>query len=141
VQDVDWQARADRLYAGYLTAQAVLGIVLWVVLLASPAVREGFELVPERRLVTTTFVFGDIGIIVIGSAIGAWGIRERAPWTVPAVAFTAGAVMYPTLYLIGWVALTGTGSAGLAVMVPVSTLTCWVAYRVYRDAPRTERPR
>jgi hypothetical protein len=122
-----------RISAGYLGAQAILGIVLWVGLAASSTARSWFELVPGRRAVTDGFRFADLGLIVIGSALGAWALASNRPWATPAVWFTAGAVMYPTVFLIGWVSFTrGVGVVGLAVMVPVSTFTCWVAYQTWR---------
>ena len=61
----------------------------------------------------------------------------RRAWAVPIVAFTAGCVVYPTVYLVGWVSFSrGVGYAGLALMVGVSTLTCWLAYQVWQDRDR-----
>lgn len=130
---------ATKVCAGYLLAQAVLGVVLWVVLTASETVWSWFELVPSVPEVTDAFFFGDLGVIVVASAFGAWGVWSRTRWAVPVVAFTAGAVVYPTVYLIGWTSLTGIGSVPLWVMVTTSTLTCWVAWMTWRaDLERPE---
>lgn len=118
--------------AGYLLVQAVLGVVLWVALTASETIWSWFELVPEVPEVTDAFFFGDLGVIVVASAVSAWGVWSRARWSVPAAAFTAGAVAYPTVYLIGWTSLTGVGSVPLWVMITTSTLTCWVAWLIWR---------
>jgi hypothetical protein len=125
--------RSTRVYSTYLAAQAVLGIVLWVALASSSTVRSWIELVPERREVTDAFGFADIGLIVTGSALGSWAVHGNKSWAVPVVAFTAGAVVYPTVYLLAWVNYTnGVGVIGLGLMVVVSTLTCWTAYQVWK---------
>ena len=131
-REIDWETREARIYAGYLVVQAVLGIVLWFLIATSDLVRDWFELVPDHPNVTDSFVFADIGLVVVGSLLSAWGIWARRPWKVPAVAFTAGAVAYPTLYLLVWVALEGTASAALAVMLWTSTATGWITYQTYR---------
>jgi len=136
---------AQRVYAGYLALQAVLGIGWWVLLATSTTVRSGFELMPERHAVMDAFVFADIAVVVVGSAVGAWAITRGSAWAVPIVWFTAGGIVYPTLYLLGWVSFTGVGSPLLAAMVAVSTLTLWVAFQVWRTSrppppPRRDRP-
>ena len=123
-----------RISAAYLAVQAALGIVLWVGLAASATARSWFELVPDRPEVTDAFRFADLGLIVVGSALGAWAVASARPWATPVVAFTAGCVMYPTVYLVGWVSSTsGVGVVGLVVMVPVSICTCWVAFQTWRS--------
>ncbi|MDZ7732285.1 MAG: hypothetical protein U5R31_03510 [Acidimicrobiia bacterium] len=133
----DWHSLAEGLYAGYLWVQAVLGVVLWLGIWTSDTVRSWFELVPTRPEVTDAFAFGDLGLIVVTSALGAWGVRRRRSWALPVVAFTAGGVVYPTLFLIGWMALTDDGAIPLAVMVPVSVLTCWITWQLWREGRRT----
>jgi len=127
----------ERLYAGYLIVQAVCGVVLWTAFAGAPTVRGWFELAADRHAVMDAFVFADLIVVVLGSGLSAWAIRTRASWAVPMVAFTAGAILYPTLYLIGWVSFKGTGALCLAIMVPSTTFTCWVAYQVWKTA----RPR
>lgn len=127
-------ATTDRVYAGYFVAQAVVGVVLWIAAALSSTVRSWLELIPERHDVTQAFLFPDMGVIVVGSALSAWAILTRARSAPVWAAFTAGGVLYPTIYLFGFVASTGGGAAAaLAIMVPPSTLTCWVAYQVYRS--------
>ena len=57
------------------------------------------------------------------------------------MAFTAGAIVYPTLYLVGWVSFTESGSLCLAIMVPASIFTGWVSYQVWRASVRSAVPR
>jgi hypothetical protein len=125
---------ASRLYAGYLALQAALGVVLWIGIANSSTIRSGFELVEERPWVTDAFVYPDLFVTVVGSALSAWGIAAAKRWAVPVVAFTAGSVVYPTIYLFGWVAREEVGGPALAVMVAVSTLTCWIAWQTYRTS-------
>ena len=125
---------AEPVYIGYFVAQAVVGVVLWAGLAASPTVRSWFELRPDTHAVMDAFVFADVLVVVVGSLLSVWGLRTAAPWAVPVVAFTAGGVVYPTLYLVGWVSFAGSGSLCLAIMVPPATLTCWIAYQTYRTS-------
>jgi hypothetical protein len=132
---VSYETLVARVYGGYLALQAVLGIVLWIALATTPTVQEWFELVPAAPATTDSFAFADLGIAVVGSGLGSWAVWNRRRWAVPATAFTAGAMVYPTAYLMGWVALTSETPVALAVMLPASSLTCWIAYQVYRNAP------
>jgi hypothetical protein len=120
---------AERVFAGYLLAQAVAGIGWWLTLARSPPVRSWFELSPGRPEVLDAFAVAD-AVVIAGSALGARGLLARRPWTVPVVAFTAGGLVYPTLYLVGWVSFTGAGSPCLAIMVPPTVFTCWIARNV-----------
>jgi hypothetical protein len=121
---------AGRLYAGYLVAQAIAGVALWIAFAESPTIRSWFELMPEKHAVMDAFVFADLFLIVAGSGLGAWAIERGSRFAAPVIAFTAGGIVYPTLYLLGWVSFTGTGVACLGIMVPSATFTCWVAYQV-----------
>ena len=122
-----------RVYVGYLAAQTVLGIGWWIALSTSTTVRSSFELMADHRAVMDAFVFADVAVVVLGSALSAWAIAREVAWAVPAVAFTAGGIVYPTLYLFGWVSFTTVGSPLLAAMIAVSTLTCWVAFQLWRN--------
>jgi hypothetical protein len=125
--------RAARIYAAYLAAQAVVGVLLWVAYVASPTVRGWFELLPSHRPVTDAFALADLLVAVLASACSAWAVDREAAWAVPAVAFTAGAMVYPTFYLIAWVSYAGTGRAALTIMLAPATLTCWIAYQTWRS--------
>jgi hypothetical protein len=129
-------ASERRIYAGYLAVQAVAGVALWVAFALSATVRSWFELMAERHAVMDAFVFADLFLVVAGSALGAWAVAGAKRWAVPVVAFTAGGIVYPTLYLVGWVSFTESGVACLAIMVPAAILTCWVAYQVWRASLR-----
>jgi hypothetical protein len=122
----------DRMCGGYLALQAVCGILLWIGVDSSATVREWFEIVPAQPAVTDAFKWADLSVAVVGSALGAYGVFTRAPWTVPVAAFTAGALVYPTAYLVAWVAITGDNTVALAVMIAPSTLSCLVAFRLWR---------
>lgn len=125
---------ARRVYAGYLALQALLGVGLWVVMATVPTVRSGFQLVPDRTRVTDAFVSPDLLVTVLGSGLSAWGIAAAKRWSVPVVAFTAGSVAYPTIYLLGWIGEDSTGAAvALGIMVAVSVLTGWIAWQTYRS--------
>ena len=124
---------ADHVYAAYFVLQAVVGVALWLVYAASPAARSWVGLVPARPAVTAAFAYPDLGVIVLGSLLSAWAIEGRSPAAVPLTAFTAGGVLYPTLYLLGWVSTTNhTGSGVLAIMLPPALLTSWISWQVWR---------
>lgn len=131
-----WREQATRVYAGYLLAQAALGILLWVLLGESAVVRSWFELAPERHQVTDAFVFADLALVVIGSAVAARALWVDASWAAAAVSFTAGAILYPTCYLVIWVAMTGVGAIALGLMVTVSTLTLWIMVQTVASSRR-----
>ncbi len=125
-------AGIDHVYAGYFALQAAVGVTLWVSYAASPAVRSWAGLVSGHEAVTTAFAYPDLGVIVVGSLLSTWAIEGRRASAVPFTALTAGAVLYPTLYLLGWVAMahhTGTGT--LAMMLPPALLTSWISYQVW----------
>jgi hypothetical protein len=122
--------------AGWLGLQAVLGVVLWVGIARSSLVRSWFELVPSHPAVTDSFGVPDIAVIVVGSAVGCAALLTDRRWAVLVVAFTAGAVVYPTVYLLGWLALgEATGTVGLAVMVAVALVNVWLLVQLWRSAP------
>jgi hypothetical protein len=121
----------ERVFAGYLAAQAVAGVLFWVVLGTVPAAREWLELMAEKHEVTDAFLFAD-AIVIVASAAGAWAVIGRRSWALPMVAFAAGGLVYPTLFLVCWVAFTGDGAMTLAVMVAPSSLTCWIAWQLWR---------
>jgi hypothetical protein len=125
---------ASQLSAAYFVLQAIVGIALWVGYAGSPTLRSWFGLLAAKRAVTEAFAYPDLGVIVVGSLLSAWALASRARRAVPLTAFTAGAVLYPTLFLVGWVAMTrgATGSATLAIMIPPSVLTSWIAYLTWR---------
>jgi len=125
-----------HVFAGYLAAQAVLGVAWWITLASSGTVRGWFELMPDHHAVMDAFVFADVAVVVVGSAVSAVAVERGSSLAVPAVFFTAGGIVYPTLYLLGWVSFTGVGSPLLAAMVAVSTLTLWVALQVWRGRDR-----
>jgi hypothetical protein len=117
-----------RVFAAYLLLQAVVGILFWVALEWSPDIRKLFELTATNDDVTDAFFLADLLVGVAGSAAGAWALWSDARWGAPVVAFTAGGLVYPTLFLVAWVARTDTGDACLLIMVPPSIITSSIAW-------------
>jgi hypothetical protein len=124
-----------RVLAGYMALQAAVGVLFWVALLSSPDVRSLFELMPSRHAVTDAFLLADLVVGVTGSIAAASGLWIGARWAVPALAFTTGGIVYPTLFLVCWVAMEGTGGACLAIMVPPSILGLYVTWRAWLLGP------
>lgn len=126
----------DRVYAGYFVAQAAVGVALWVALATSPRVADWIDLLPSHPSVTDSFFLADLFVGVLGSALSAVALGRGARWAFPVVAFTAGGMVYPTIYLMNYLALTGVGRNVLAIMIPPSTLTCWITFQLFRAARR-----
>ncbi len=122
----------ERFALTYLSAQTVLGLLWWLSLATSPAVRGWFELDPGSPEVMDAFVFADVIVVVVGSGLSAWGLATGRRWTTALLWFTAGGIVYPTLYLFGWVAFTGNGGPLLGAMLVVSFFTCWIAWQIWR---------
>ncbi len=127
---------ADHVYAAYFVLQAVVGVALWVGYASSSTLRSWVGLVPAHPAVTASFAYPDLGIIVVGSLLSAWAVEGRRASAVPFTALTAGAVLYPTAYLVGWVASGHhTGAGTLAMMLPPALLTSWISYQVWVSRP------
>lgn len=126
--------KPERIFAGYMALQAAAGVGFWVLLRASGTVRGWIELLPAEHAVTDAFLFADLAVGVVGSALSAWGLWAGRRWALPAVAFTTGGIIYPTLFLLSWVAYTGEGTPCLAVMVPPSILSTWVLVQTWRTS-------
>ena len=121
-----------RVFAAYLVVQAVVGLAFWVGLAVSDEVRELFELVPEIPSVTDAWLFSDLVVGVLGSALGAYALWVDARWALPVVAFTTGGIVYPTVMLVTWVLTEDTGLATLAIMVPPSVISLYVTWWTWR---------
>jgi hypothetical protein len=124
-----------RVFATYLVVQAVVGLAFWVGLAVSDEVRKLFELVPEVRSVTSAWLFADLVVGVLGSALGAYALWTDAHWALPVVAFTTGGIVYPTIMLATWVLMEDTGLATLAIMVPPSVISLYVTWWTWRNRP------
>lgn len=120
-----------RVAAGYFALQAVCGLILWSAIALSSTVRSGFDLVEGRPAVTDAYFFADL-VAVAASAATAWGAWRDRRWAVVAAGITVGTVVYPTVYLVAWVALDGTASPALAVMVPTTVLSVWATWLLWR---------
>jgi hypothetical protein len=102
--------------SAYLVAQGVLGALWWVALFTVPAVRSRFELMADRPSGLDAYLLADLALFVGGSVAAAAAIWRRSPWATVVASFTAGAVAYATLHLLGWVVLEGTAAIGLVPM-------------------------
>lgn len=132
----EWHEQTNaRIYAGYLLLQAGVGIVQWMLVFESATFRSWFEVVDSHRDVMNAFAVADLCVIV-SSIISAWGVAARRAWAPVMVAFTAATLIYPTLWLIGWVMMTDGGGSALLVMIAPTTITTWIAVLVWRARPR-----
>jgi hypothetical protein len=122
--------------AAYFGLQSVLGVLLWVGVFASDEVRSWLDLVPAQPEVTNAFLPADV-VLVVTSALAAWALLRARPWAIAPVLLTAGGIVYPTAYLVGWVVTTdGTAEVALGIMLTASFLSCWFALLVWRARRR-----
>lgn len=122
--------------AGYFGLQAAVGLLLWVGVASSDAVRSWLELVPGRPEVTDAFFPADV-VVIASSALAAWALWRARSWAVVPVMFTLGGIVYPTAYLVGWVgAAEGSAEVALGMMLTASVLSCGAALLVWRARPR-----
>lgn len=122
--------------AGYFGLQAGLGVLLWVGVVTSDAVRSWLELVPAHREVTNAFFPADV-VVIVSSALAAWALWRGRPWAMVPVMFTLGGIVYPTAYLVGWRAAgEGTAAVALGIMLTASALSCGAALLAWRARPR-----
>ena len=126
-----------QVLGGYFAVQAIVGGGFWVLVLVSPSVRKGFEMLAAERAVTNSFVAADILVGIVGSAVAAGLILAGRPTAPPVAALVAGGITYATLYILAWVVFTGTAGAMLAIMVPPAILSCFCAHQVWVTWRRT----
>jgi hypothetical protein len=123
--------------AAYFALQAMAGVLLWLGADLSDVVRSWLELVPERPEVTDGFLPADV-VVIASSALAAWALWRGRSWAMVPVWFTVGGIVYPTVYLIGWVATTdGTGEVALAMMLLASAGCCGAAVLAWRARHQT----
>ncbi len=120
----------------YFALQAVLGVLLWVGVFNSDDVRSWLDLVPALPEVTDAFLPAD-AVLIVCSTLAAWALLRCRPWALVPVLLTAGGIVYPTAYLVGWVVTTdGTAEVALGIMLTASFLCCWFAMLVWRARRR-----
>jgi len=124
--------KPERVFAGYLLIQGIGGVAFWVLLTSVGPVREAIELLPAEHAVTDSFVFADLFVGILGSWLGAYALLRGRRWAVPMVAFTAGGLVYPTFFLLGWLLFTGTGAVCLGIMLLPSLMSSWVAAQTWK---------
>lgn len=121
-----------RVYAGYFALQAVAGVGFWLVVALSGPGREVFEMAQAQPAALDSFLFADIALGIVGSAVAAAALWRGTRWGAPWALFVAGGLVYATVYIVGWVAYTGDGSGLLALMLLPSTLSTWSAAQALR---------
>ena len=125
-----------RAAAAFLAAQATFGAIWWLALLTVPAARTWFELIADRRGALDALVIADVALVVVGSAAAAVAVGRGSPSAPLVTAFTAGAVAYATLTLLGWVLIEGSPAFGLLPMAIASVATTLIAVGTHRAMVR-----
>lgn len=132
-------ARGRGLAVAYYVAQAVLAVFWWVSMASFASVRARFELNPNGPRALDAFLVADLVVFVAGSLASAWAISRRSRRAGFFTAFTAGGVAYATLYLLSWVALEETGTAGVAPMVAALVASTVIALDTSKESDDESR--
>ena len=122
-----------QVFRWYFVAQAAVGVFFWFVVTGSDQGRRIFDLLPGHPRVTDAFFAADL-LAIAASLVCAWAVGSGAKWAAPAVAFTAGCLVYPTVYLVSWAPHSAGGARCLLIMVPPSVITTWIAVRLWKEA-------
>jgi hypothetical protein len=121
-----------RLAAMYFFVQAVAIAGWWAVLLVAPATRQNFLIQGAPFAALGSFALGDLGIIVVGSALV--GARGGRGWAVYAAWLVSGALLYATWFVVA-AAITGVSpSVGAVLMIPASVASFTASVILTRDA-------
>jgi hypothetical protein len=121
-----------RLAVMYFFVQAVAIAAWWALLLTVPTMREGFAIRGALFAVLGSFSLGDLGIIVLGSALV--GARGGRGWAVYAAWLVSGAVLYATCFVVA-ASITGVSPPlGAALMIPASVASIMASVILTRDA-------
>jgi hypothetical protein len=121
-----------RVYSSYFALQAAVGVFFWFVVTGSDEGRRIFDLLPGQPRVTDAFLLAD-ALAIATSIACAWAFEHESRWVVPLAAFTAGCLVYPTLYLVAWAPHSAGAARCLFIMVPPSVISTWIALRAWRD--------
>jgi hypothetical protein len=120
--------RERRATAWVLVAQAG-AVAAWWLALRSGSVRARFELRPDDPLVLDGFALPDFVVLVVGSAVAAWGVARRAAWAGAVVAIVAGGATYATLHVVHHTVVAGRGGWAVVAMVPLALVDLGLAWR------------
>ncbi len=120
-----------RSVALYYLLQGVVGVAFWVAVRGSDVGRKLFELLPGHARVTDAFLWADLAAIA-ATLVCAWAVERDHRLAGLASAFTAGCLVYPTLYLVAWAPTSPGAARCLAIMVPPALISSWLAVRVAR---------
>lgn len=124
-----------RTLSVYFLVQAAAGFFFWFLVNGSDEGRRIFDLMPGHPRVTDAFFYADL-LAIATSLACAWALDHDATWALPIVAFTAGCLVYPTIYLITWAPNSAGGARCLAIMVPPSAITTWITWRLWQQERR-----
>ena len=125
----------QRTLSVYFVAQAAVGVFFWFLVTGPDEGRRIFDLMPGHPNVTDAFFSADL-LAIATSLACAWALDRDASWALPIVAFTAGCMVYPTIYLIAWAPSSAGGARCLLIMVPPSVITTWITVRLWHQDRR-----
>jgi hypothetical protein len=121
-----------RLAVMYFFVQAIAIAGWWAVLLVVPATRQNFLIQGGSFAALGSFALGDLGIIVLGSALV--GARGGRGWAVYAAWLVSGALLYATCFVVA-AAISGVSPLlGAALMIPASIASFTASVILSRNA-------
>jgi hypothetical protein len=116
--------------AFFLVAEAVVALAIWVLMLLDPS-RGAWFLPPDvPPELIRTFMVADLALFVAAPLAAGHAVFHRLTWARPALWFHAGAVVYAALWTAWQLAITGSGGAGLALLLPPALLVPWFAWKL-----------
>lgn len=113
--------------AGYFAVQAFASLTWWLLVATNPACRRWFAFGDDGRSLLP-FLPGDVLFWMVGSCIAAWGERSGAPWRGAVRHAVGGGVACSLVHAAAAAVISGTGYAGVLLMLPAVAMTVWLAW-------------
>lgn len=111
-------------FAGlFFALQSAAFAAWWLYLWLFPASRSIFLPPGAAEIELLAFALPDLLVAALASAAAAISLAVGARWAVPLAWFSAGAVVYATVYCIAWAALRNGGWINVALMSPAALLS------------------
>lgn len=111
----------------YLSAQAGLIVLWWLVVMGVPSSRPLFWPEATPKFVIAAFIVPDVLVLAVASGVAAVLVSRRHRWASPALWITVGAVAYATCYCMASMLVTGEAALGTLLMLVAFTCTALLA--------------
>ena len=126
--------------AAWFAAQGLACIGWWIALSIRSGFRREFLAPADGDHVLLVFAWPDLPLFAAGSLLVAWGIVRRRRWAGGAALLVSGAVLYATLWAVGYWQATGCRALGAAMMAASAVGTCAATGLLLRCPPTGPPP-